>query len=68
MKLEAITSLIKALLAAVGLFFVRKGGKDAAKAEQAENAIKEASDANKIHDAIDSDDDFNDRVSERFRR
>lgn len=66
--ISMIVSLIKSVMVGIGLFMVRKSGKDAAEKDQAEAVIKGTEDAKKIHDAVDSDDEFNDGVSERFRR
>lgn len=68
MTLNQIWSAIKTILIACGAFFIRKGGKDAVKAEVAEETVEATHDAKKIHDAIDSDPDFNDSVSNRFDR
>lgn len=63
-----IWNALKTILIAMGAFFIRKGGKDAVRAEVAEEELEGVQDAKKIHDAVDSDPEFNDRVRDRFSR
>ncbi len=64
--LEPIVDLVKALLAAVGLLFVRKSGKDSIKKDIAENEIEAIDEVIKARDSINSDPRKRERLRDIF--
>lgn len=64
----AILSFLKMVLGAVGLWLVRDSGKKAAKLEAAEEKLEAINETNSIHDAVESDPEYRDRLHDHFNR
>jgi len=64
--ISTLWTAIKGIALAVGLFFVRKSGSDAAKADNLEGEIDAIDKANKARDALARDADIRRRLRDDF--
>lgn len=63
-----IFSFLKWVLGGFGLFSAHRAGKKSERLKAAEKKLDAINETNKIHDAVESDPEYRDRVHDHFNR